>query len=183
METSAPVCSVRHFAVFGVGAALWQVGIVVAIGAGNRSEWLLPLPIVALELVALFWPRVRGWGRRLALGVAGLVVTAITALLTIRALSQWTDWYDYPADQGALLFFAILLAIAAIPGAIAASCASLRRGLALAGSFTGTLCLVLVVMAIIGPGGASPWGLVVLLLLGPLPGATVGGLGSVQPSQ
>lgn len=155
-----------------------MVGILMAALNNTWVEWLLPSPLVALELVALFHPHRRGWPRRFAMGTLGLFTTALVALFTIDTLRKWTDWYDYPADQGALLYFAILVALAALPGAIAASCTNLRRGIALAGSFSATLCLILLALMLANPGRGQPWGVVVLLLLGPTVGAVVGSLGA-----
>ncbi len=125
-----------EFLCIGTGAALWLIGAAMAAPElGAAQMILMSVPIVSLALVATLHPDPQRWPARVAAGALGAALACVASLALMYASTRCC---------GALPdSWAWLVPVAAVPGGLAAACVSLRRGLALAGGFAGTLCAFL----------------------------------------
>ncbi len=148
------------------------VALIAALGTSLDGGPLLALvttPLVFLALVALFGAGVPGWQARLARGVLGAALAAAAGVAFVLHFKDRSDWFDWHDEQGGLLWFLILVGLAAVPGGLAALTASPARGLALAVGFA---CGLHVLPLALGRGPINP-GILLLLALGTTIGTLV----------
>ncbi|MCB9756617.1 MAG: hypothetical protein H6713_42410 [Myxococcales bacterium] len=155
-----------EFLCIGTGAALWLVGAVTAAPTiGAPQLVLMSVPILCLAGVATLHPQPRRWPAHVAAGALGAALACVVALALLYASSRCCG--GLPSS------WPWLVPAAAIPGGLAAACLSLRRGLALAGGFSGTLCVFLGLGVTPAPLSG---GVITLLIAGTLAGLTTSAL-------